>query len=677
MIDDEDLNLQPGPDQATPGDGAAVSPIHEGPFVGHQELLADLRARVAEAARGHGSAFVLVGDSGVGKSRVLFGVCQDAEQQGVQAIYLPCRGSLQRPLYPLAELVRQLLGVDAARPSSEQRAQIQEATARLDVPEAVPAVLALLSLPGGEGIASQQLISDDSGPSSTVILSDEIDLPSILLQLIGTSASTSRRSILIALDDLDQGSDLTRMIVHDLVRHVDELPLLILATYAPGAPSTLRASLDRFSQPLIDLPFEDTLALADQLLGVSALSNEMANLFWRRSGGRPLLILLLAEFLLSSEILDTQTIPGEAGLVTTLPAPRVREIVAERIRRLGPAERDVLLAAAVLGDGMRIGALRALRGAVAETTLYTSLTELVRQGWLEASGSGRLAAYRFAHDMIREMIYRSIPAGVLESLHLNAGDYYAVPATGRRLRIDAALYHYELAHNPQKALMVIDMGLAEARRNDDREQIIALYRRGARVASQDNALAAREAEMVEHLGDIYAAAGDFATAAQVYGNLSPKPTESLELLGKLGLTLLAVDPTQSAQMLAQLLDGMPPDEDSDLRWRLEAGLVWAMALSGRTYDAVRYSRDSLAELSSTSGLGSARTLLRGTMGMALYYGGNEDEALSHIELARAGWGARGNQDGVMVMNQVLIGMPKQEITQGWLRLAVSPLLVPA
>jgi hypothetical protein len=63
--------------------------------------------------------------------------------------------------------------------------------------------------------------------------------------------------------------------------------------------------------------------------------------------------------------------------------------------------------------------------------------------------------------------------------------------------------------------------------------------------------------------------------------------------------------------------------------------------------------------------------------MVLFYSGEKDEAHPHLESARAGWGARDDKDGVMLMNKVLIEMPRQEITRNWLHLAMEPLLTRA
>ena len=175
--------------------------------------------------------------------------------------------------------------------------------------------------------------------------------------------------------------------------------------------------------------------------------------------------------------------------------------------------------------------------------------------------------------------------------------------------------------------------------------------------------------MAEHVGDIHMADGEYNKAVEAYTRFSPTVT-SVSLFSKLGLALLAVDPVRAANILARALAVIHLNEREDVRWILEASLCWALALSGNTYEAIRRSRDSLGRLGDTVGFGWARSLMRGMLGMILFYDGEVQEALPHLESARAGWGARGQQEGVLLVNQVLISLPKQDITRAWLKLVL-------
>lgn len=229
------------------------------------------------------------------------------------------------------------------------------------------------------------------------------------------------------------------------------------------------------------------------------------------------------------------------------------------------------------------------------------------------------------------------------------------------------------AADPAQVLQALETELEQARAAGDRALLAALYERGAEIAAQNPALFDWQVRMAIALGDLYAAEGDYGAAASAYDRHAPQAAPPL-LLARLGLALLASNPTRAGHVLYDALQVVSPGYREDLRVRLEAGLVWAMALGGSAYEAERYGRETLAKLGDTSGLGAARTLMRGTLGMVLFYQGSEEEARPHLESARAGWEARGDMHGVLLMNRVLSGAPRQEITPAWVRVVLAPLL---
>jgi tetratricopeptide (TPR) repeat protein len=415
------------------------------------------------------------------------------------------------------------------------------------------------------------------------------------------------------------------------------------------------------------------LELGSAFLQLTWITKELGDLIWEHTGGNPLLIRLLTEHLYEQGRIAVRREDGLGDLAGDGHVPALKEIVVERIERLPTEQLKTLLNAVILGDGFRLGALGALHEGRHETDLVADLDVLVQAGLLEQSGSGRRTIFRFPHALIRDTLYESAPPDRRAYLHSRAGDYYTLPVAGRKLRFESAVYHYLRAGKPEKAMSVIDMGLQRAQEAADQDEMIALYRAGLKIAASVPEMGAHQSELAEALGDVFAANGDYKQAAAAYRQIDTE-SSSLDQQGKLGLAMLAVNPMQATGLLLRLAGEIPLDYPNDLRWRIEAGLAWGLALVGRTYEAVRHSRDSLGTLSSTAGFGSARTLMRGTLGMALHYHGDQAEAAPHLESARAGYSARGDERGVMFINQILIGMPRADITQAWLDLVLRPLV---
>jgi tetratricopeptide (TPR) repeat protein len=348
-------------------------------------------------------------------------------------------------------------------------------------------------------------------------------------------------------------------------------------------------------------------------------------------------------------------------------------MLALRLEALTPDERTLLRCGATLGDGFRLWPLKSIaRLPLRDTDVFEALSRLTDSGWLLRSGRSFRALFSFKNRLVRDLIYETISLDMRDELHDYAGEYYyTITRTGKNDRSKEAIHHYLKAGKHDHALRVIDFVIEQA--GHSQTLLIEHLGEAIRIAALDPALGKQQAGYAERLGDIHAAQEDYRRAAEIYADLSPT-ISTVSLLGKLGLVLLPIDPLRAANMLAQIAPTIATDYPNDYRWRLEAGLAWGLALAGKQYDSVRRTRDALSTLSTLSGLGNARTLIRGMLGMILHYQGEQSEAHPHLESARAGWGAREESDGVLLINQVLIGTNRDEITRQWLKMTLKPLL---
>jgi tetratricopeptide (TPR) repeat protein len=589
----------------------------------------------------------------------------------------------------LAELAYGLLDIDAALPSEAQRERAEKALAYLHLSALLPVFVKLLGLPSvaiEDAPTAGASQSASGGPSQTITrwpglpqeqtvigLAEQVNLGEALGEVV-QAFGTRGHMVVLAFDDIDQAGDLARAVFLHLQECIRSRPVLLVVTTLPNVPPELTLSPDTLFLDLPPLPRDDILALGEAFLSAESLSPPLADLLWERSQGRPLLVRILADSLYQTGRITIDESVGEASLLgEDAVAAELPDVIGSHLNSLPQSQQETLRCGAILGDGFRLGALSTLRGQLRSDELYDQLAGLSMAGWLECSGRGRNTVYRFSHPLVRNILYEGIPEEERVRLHTRAGDYYAVPATGRRLRTENALYHYLKADNPAKALTVLDLAIMEARKTADVPRMMALYQRGIDIAAADASLTERRAEMCEALGDLHASMGDYAQAAKCYGEIGPVPS-ALSLMGKWGLVSLAKEPEKAVSILEQVTPLIPYEYPEDLRWRAEAGLVWGLTLVERHYEAVRHCRDVLGTLSETVGFGAARTLMRAMLGMALFYQGDTLEANPHLESARAGWSARGELEGVAFINQVMVAVPKNEITLAWLRWILPPLL---
>ncbi len=643
------------------------------PLVGRNAALKALLLRLEQAQQGWGGKVAVMAESGVGKTRIAHELAHHARQADMTTISLPCRGTTLRPYQPMVDLARLLLDIPVELPAGEQHARLAAACTTLGLRDFEQTLAELLGLAARHPAASPGSPLEADADATVHDLPDrETDLAEVLrLMLQGEAARGS--GLLIILDDLDEAAELTRSTMLRLMEGLDRAPVLLLAAFRPDASEELKGAFGSAIVPLSMLSREDTLEMGASVLGLTWLSTELGEIVWKHTGGRPLLIEMLVTSLNEAGRIAVRPEDRLGSLTGEGTIPSLREIVIDRIRRLPPEYLKTLLNAVVLGDGFRTGALGVLHENRSEADLLADLEGLVQARLLERTGEGRRAIYRFPNALVRDTLYETAPPERRTAMHLRAGEYYAVPAGGRPIRTESAVYHFLRAGRPDRAMGVIDTAIQRAQDESDMERVIALHREGLQVAARDPALRDRQTRLASALGDLYVRRRDYRGAALAYRQADLEQSD-LSLQARLALALLALDPSAAVGMLSRLAPAIPPDYPDDLRWRVEAGLAWGLALTGQTYEAVRRSRDSLGTLSSAAGFGSARTLMRGTLGMALYYHGDQAEASPHLESARAGYGARGDEQGVLFINQVLIGTPRADIVSAWLDLVLSRLV---
>jgi DNA-binding SARP family transcriptional activator len=161
---------------------------------------------------------------------------------------------------------------------------------------------------------------------------------------------------------------------------------------------------------------------------------------------------LFAEQLLAAfEHAETDTIPAS-----------LRGLLATRIDRLGPGERDVLRAAAVTGDQLSLEALQVLAPDEARPFLPGNIESLIRKRLLRRTGQGRRV--EFPHGLIRDAAYRTLTRRDRERLHLAFADWLEESVGPLGDELDAVVgHHLEQAVVNRRLVGLGPDGVLEAR----------------------------------------------------------------------------------------------------------------------------------------------------------------------------------------------------------------------
>jgi transcriptional regulator with AAA-type ATPase domain/tetratricopeptide (TPR) repeat protein len=364
-------------------------------FVGRHQEMAVLHSRLLAALRGRGQLVSIVGDAGIGKSRLLYEFSQSVSAE--QATYIEGRclsyGSTI-PYLPVLDLIRGLFHIAEADDAAGAGEKIRQTLGRggMDPARLTPHLLDLLGYKSGlEGL--------DLTPPGAI----KVGISEALRQI--TLGASHRQPLLVVIEDLhwiDQASE------ELLASMVDGLPgaaVLFVVTYRPGyePPWANRSFATQLSLP--PLSNEDSLAVTRSVLPAVALPHAVAEAILSRAEGNP--------FFLEELALSIQ----DRGLAGDLAVPdTVQGVLLSRIGRLPETEQALLQSAAVIGKDVPLPILAAVT-ALPEEPLAQALRHLSAAEFLYEVSSFPEVKYRFRHALTHEVAYESLRPERRRQLH--------------------------------------------------------------------------------------------------------------------------------------------------------------------------------------------------------------------------------------------------------------------
>ncbi|HYN89463.1 MAG TPA: AAA family ATPase [Ardenticatenaceae bacterium] len=503
------------------------------PFAGREAEQARLLGHLEHVSAGQ-TRFVLVeGEAGAGKSRLVEETLAYARRQDCAVLEGCCWESEGRlPYQPIVEALR-LAWESHARPFDSLAPTWLAVVAEL-LPEIRAAVAHLPPLPA---LPPEQ---------------EKAQLHEALAELLLAQAG-SLSTLVLFLEDLHWADDATLEFLDAFARRHREQPVLVLATLRVeevaeregGALGRLlwqskqRGMLERL--PLGPLAPAAVVSLVEELAGSPDRGLALGTRLYRETEGNPLFLVATLQALFEEGKLvlgpDGWSTPDASdltGAAWEIPGS-VRQAILRRVQRLGDEERQVLEAAAVLGQDFDSATLYPMR-AWRRDVLLDHLDRLERAFLIRERGQSR---YAFSHDKIREATYQGIAPDRRGWLHAKAAHALEAIHTARLDEVAATLaHHFSRAGLPEKAYAYcLRAGHYAARLHANAEAgdhfraaLALIGEEGFQPAPED----LREAH--ERLGDLFQAAGQYGRAREHFEAAMPlatTPSSRVTLLHKL------------------------------------------------------------------------------------------------------------------------------------------------
>ena len=369
------------------------------PLVGREDELDLLRRYWERVVRGEGQLVLVVGEPGIGKSRLIEEFrLKLGETPHTWAEFSSSQLLQNTPLHAIAEWGRQRFG-DADTPAGQRLADLENTlkVIGLDPAEYAPLIAPLVDIP--------------LPPGRTANLPPEELRRRQLAALIAWFLAGARsQPAALAFEDLHWADPTSLDLLQALAERGAQAPLLILATARPEfrPPWSLRSHHSVIA--LSPLDRADIARMVSELAAHNALSREVVEGVSERSGGVPLFVEEVTRLLLER---------GEAGGLHAIP-PTLQQSLAARLDRLGEA-REVAQIGAVLGRDFTSALLSAV-GEIGDPALQSALDRLAGADLLIVEGAGAHAIYRFKHALIQDAAYDSLLKSRRQALHSRAAE---------------------------------------------------------------------------------------------------------------------------------------------------------------------------------------------------------------------------------------------------------------
>jgi predicted ATPase/class 3 adenylate cyclase len=364
------------------------------PLVGRGEETAMLMRRWERARQGDGQLVLIVGEPGLGKSRLIEEFHNGLRDTPHTWIEWSCSQLLQNtPLHPIAEWGRLRFG-GADVPAERRLADLDSSLVqvKLDPAENVPLLAPLLDIPLPQERAS-------------TLAPEELRRRQLAALTGWVMAGARVQPVVLAFEDLHWADPTTLDVLGGMAERGARAPLFIVATTRPEfrPPWGMRSHHGTISlSPLDRLQVREMVV---ELSARHALPREVAEGIAARTGGVPLFVEEVTRLLLER---------GEQGGTQSIP-PTLQQSLMARLDRLGPA-REVAQVGSVIGRGFSYGLLRAV-SAMEEGPLQMALERLAEADILLVEGLPPESDYRFKHALIQDAAYENLLKSRRQVLH--------------------------------------------------------------------------------------------------------------------------------------------------------------------------------------------------------------------------------------------------------------------
>jgi class 3 adenylate cyclase/tetratricopeptide (TPR) repeat protein len=382
-------------------------------FIGRKRELELLMDGFERAKAGRGQAVSIMGEAGVGKSRILYEFRKAVANEDILFLEGKCLSYGRGVAYhPIIDMLKSNFGVEDGDSDEKTTDNVRRGLTVLGVDKAstLPYLLELLSVKNSD---------IDSILMSPAAKKDRIcgTLRRIILK------SSEQRPLVLAFEDLHWMDKSSEEAAKYLLESIPGARILMIFTYRPEFVHTWGGKSFHSQININRLSNHESLAMVANLLGSDNIAPDLQELILEKTEGVPFFIEEFVRTLMDMSIIE---LPNHAYRLSkevdhvTIPST-IQEVIMARVDPLPEAPKEVLQVGSAIEREFSYELLKAVTGSP-EQELLSHLSVLINAELIYERGIFPRSRYVFRHALTREVIYDSLLSTRKKCLHQKIGN---------------------------------------------------------------------------------------------------------------------------------------------------------------------------------------------------------------------------------------------------------------
>jgi class 3 adenylate cyclase/tetratricopeptide (TPR) repeat protein len=401
------------------------------PFVGRDDAVATLDRALAGVRGGRGQAVFVVGDAGIGKSRLLleFRARCGSSVTWVEAACVSFGAST--PFLPIVDMLKRNFQIEDRDGEADIIAKVERGVEFLESEKA--AVAPYL----------RYLLAVDPG-DPTVTAMDATQRRARIVAAIQrlTALGSRRRPVVLLVEDAHWIDSASEDFLKSLTASLPGMAVLLVLTYRPVYLPPFGDRTYYWRIPLQPVADDDAVSIVRASLGVEDVPADLCAIVAGKAEGNPFFLEEIGRTLVATGAVRVEGGRLLAGDGATVTVPdTVQDVIAARIDRLADAQKRTVQTSSVIGREFALGLLR--RVSDVGSQLEPCLTELQRIELIYEKAALGDPQYVFRHALTQDVAYETLLQSERRRLHgLIGGAIEDVYAGRLEERVEELVHHF-------------------------------------------------------------------------------------------------------------------------------------------------------------------------------------------------------------------------------------------